>query len=135
VNRSLGATYDANALYQSRPTRFALVACAAVGLVLGYVSVRRRRLEHAGALHAGQTRSAQVATSTLETVVWAAVGTAVSVVALRAVIIRVGAADLTAVFDVGVRGPLLGALCAVVGSMLAACLVRERHLFRYFKDR
>jgi hypothetical protein len=135
VNRSLGAAYDAHATYVARPTRYTVAACAVLGLVLGYASVRRRRLEHAGALHAGQSRSAQLATSSLETVVWAAVGTAVSVVGLRVVVARVGAMDPTAVFDVVVRGPVLGALCAVVGATVAACLVREQHLFRYFKDR
>jgi hypothetical protein len=135
VNASLGKTFDAHAEFVERPTRFAVWGCAAVGFVLGYWGLRRRRLEHAGARHAGQSRSAQLATASLETAVWAGAGAVVGASALLALVTLTGAHDQAAVFRIALQGVALGWFGALAGAVVAVSLVRERHLFRYFKDR
>ena len=47
---------------------------AAVGLIAGAFSVRRRRLEQASALHAGQARADQLAQVGLKTLAWGTLG-------------------------------------------------------------
>ncbi|MFF2623618.1 hypothetical protein [Oerskovia jenensis] len=135
VNTSLGKSFDAHQAFEERPTRFAPWGCAGVGFVLGYWGLRRRRLEHAGARHAGQSRSAQLATASLETAVWAGAGAVVGGSALLVLVTLSGAHDQAAVFRLAAQGVALGALGALLGATVAVSLVRERHLFRYFKDR
>ncbi|VTR75863.1 hypothetical protein [Cellulomonas hominis] len=135
VNKVHGATFEGAALFAERPTRRAVDACALVGLLMGVAAVRRRRLEHAAALHVGQSRSALIAVALVEAAVWAVTGAGVCLVALLVVVGRAGVQDLDAVLTLAARGPTLGAAGALVGTALGALAVRERHLFRYFKNR
>lgn len=135
ANRSLGGTFDGAADLAHRPTRFAGAGCAVVGLLLGLVAVRARRLEHAGALHAGQTRAARAAVVLVEAAVWAGVGAAVSGVVLLVLVGRSGTDAVGDLLLLALRGPALGAAAAVLGTLAGVVTVREAHLFRYFKDR
>lgn len=60
LNATLGATFDAPARLAARSTVHAPLAAAVVGLALGYLAVRLRRLELAAALHA-RVRKAHLA--------------------------------------------------------------------------
>ncbi|MEU0488107.1 hypothetical protein ABZ249_02685 [Nocardiopsis sp. NPDC006139] len=135
LNTSLGATFDGAAAFAERPTRFAPPAAALAGLVLGFVAVRLRRLELAGALHVGVSRRALLAGTALETAVWSLAGLALAGCAL-VVAAHVGnPADPWDTVLIDVRGPVAAVLAALVGAAAATALVREEHLFRYFKDR
>ena len=135
LNPTLGAEFDGAAEFAGRPTRFALPAAALAGLVLGFVSVRLRRLELAGALHVGVSRGALLAGAVLETAAWTLAGLALALCSL-VVAAHVGnPADPWDAVLVDARGPAAAALAALAGAAAAASLVRERHLFRYFKDR
>ncbi|HET9517996.1 MAG TPA: hypothetical protein VFO77_09750 [Actinoplanes sp.] len=129
LNTSRGQRCDGEQAFTDRPTRYALPACALAGLLLGFTAIRLRRLEIAGALHLGESRRALLATVLIETAVWA--GAAV-LLAACALVLGSGSLD---VFAIDVRGPLAAAPGAVLGALLAAFTIREKHLFAYFKNR
>lgn len=135
LNTRLGTEFHGVAEFTDRPTRYALPACALAGLLLGFVAIRMRRLEIAGALHLGEARRALAATLLVETAAWALAGFLLAAAALAAgVTIGTGSAALD-VYLIDVRGPAAGALATLVGAVAALATIRERHLFAYFKDR
>lgn len=69
------ARYDAAAGYMTRLTRWMPLVGLAIGLLLGALSVRRRRLEYAGALHSGQSKGAQLLGVMVETMTWSGLAT------------------------------------------------------------
>ncbi|WP_159619104.1 hypothetical protein [Ruania rhizosphaerae] len=78
LNKSVGAHFDGPAQFAERLTRWSPLAAAMAGALLGLAWTRRRRLEHAASLHAGQTRTAMTTTALLETLAWAILGTALT---------------------------------------------------------
>lgn len=135
VNKGFDSRYDATGGYLARMTRWMPLIALAVGLLLGAVSVRRRRLEYAGALHSGQTKGAQLFGIAVETVLWSGLATAASCSLLAAVCVRLAASDPLMVLAAAIRTPLAlfaGTVCAALASGL---LIRESQLFRYFKNR
>ena len=135
VNKGFDSRYDATGGYLARMTRWMPLIALAVGLLLGAVSVRRRRLEYAGALHSGQGKGAQLFGIAVETVIWSGLATAASCSLLAAVCVRLAASDPLMVLASAVRTPLAlfaGTVCAALASGL---LIRESQLFRYFKNR
>lgn len=107
-----------------------VLACA-----VGIVSVVRRRLPLASDRHVGVGLSAQAASIALQTALWSVCGATLTL-AVGAVVV--------APLDVGDRNPILVALCtalgaavsgAMSGAMIGTLTVRERLLFRYFKQR
>ncbi|GAB3277924.1 hypothetical protein GCM10027589_03850 [Actinocorallia lasiicapitis] len=135
LNPSLGTAFDGAAEFAARPSRLALPACAIVGFVLGFGAVRRRRLELAGALHIGMPKHAILAMTLLETAVWAVAGAFLGGCALVFATSLGNPADALDLFLIDLRGPLAAVFTAVAGAAAAATTVREKHLFRYFKDR
>lgn len=135
LNNSHGPAYDPHAAYSARVTRWTWLGAAALGAALGYGAVRRRRLEYASALHAGQPRPAHVLTAILETGYWVGWG------ALAAVAIGLVVAGQVVPRDPAVALAAQAPTVAAAGSaaLLAAGIgilrVRGRHLFAYFKDR
>ncbi len=134
-NTTLGTRLDATSLYSDRLTRFGALATCVIGLVLGFVSVRRRRLELASNLHAGMSRVALGTQLHLETVVWA--WSSVLLAAPWAVVaatssnpLSPGTALVAAVFVL-----LSGAVGASAGTALGFALTHESQLFAYFKNR
>ena len=135
VNKGFDSRYDATGGYLARMTRWMPLIALAVGLLLGAVSVRRRRLEYAGALHSGQGKGAQLFGIAVETVLWSGLATAASCSLLAAVCVRLAASDPLMVLGTAIRTPLAlfaGTVCAALASGL---LIRESQLFRYFKNR
>ncbi|GIF40799.1 hypothetical protein [Actinoplanes xinjiangensis] len=135
LNTSRGTRFDALGEFTARPTRFALPACALAGLLLGLIAVRIRRLELAAALHLGASRRDVLAIQVIETAAWAAAGVVLAAVALLAGVVAAGSTDAAAVYLVDVRGPAVAACATLIGAVLGVLTVRERHLFRYFKNR
>lgn len=135
LNKTHGATLDTQAEFLTRPTRFALVGCLVVGFVLGFVAVRRRRLEYSAAKHSGQRWWAQTATALLETAAWAFGGLVMANTALILALYLADGAISTEVLAIDARGPAIGLLGSALGTLAALARIREDHLFRYFKDR
>lgn len=135
LNSSLGSHFDTRAMLERRPTRYAPWAAVVVGLALGLAAVRLRRLEIAAVLHA-RVRKAHVAWQMmLETLAWVAAGAAIMAagIAVAARLDNPGPGMFTVL--VGARTIVAGSAAVLLGALLATLLTRERHLFRYSKDR
>lgn len=135
LNTTLGSEFDGATAFAERVTRMAAPTAAVAGAVLGFVAVRLRRLEWAAALHVGVSRRALLGTVALETAVWAPAGL---VLALCALVVAAHVGNPAHVWDtvaVTVPGVVAAALTAQIGALTSASLVRESHLFRYFKER
>lgn len=135
LNTALGATYDTPALLADRPTALAPVAAASVGLALGFLAVRTRRLEVASALHARVPKPHLAWQHALEAVAWTAAGLAVAAAPLAYAATSQNPDPAGWAFLLGARTLLAGAACVLLGALLGVATTRERHLFRYFKNR
>lgn len=134
-NNSHGPSYDPGEALDARVTRWGWLGAVVIGLALGYAASRRRRLEYASALHAGQSRSAQVLTAMWESTVWVAVGVVVAGLAAAVAAWRVVPEDQVVVMTGSIPALVAGGVSAVVGAVIGVAQTKERHLFGYFKDR
>jgi hypothetical protein len=135
LNAAHGASYDTARLLARRPTAVAPAAAAAVGLVLGYLAVRMRRLELASALHARVRKPYLAWQHALEAAAWAAAGVAVGAAAVAYAATDGNPDPSDWAFLLGARTLLAAAAAALLGTLLGVATTRERHLFRYFKNR
>lgn len=142
LNKTLGATFDGTTVFDARITKFVYPLIAGSGLCLGWASIRARRLEHAAALHAGQRRSEQLATILIETGVWVLLGSGVAAMIMLAAAIvtdRAGSVahqpSVVAALSIALAALPVAFGAALLGAAMAASATRERHLFRYFKER
>jgi hypothetical protein len=135
LNKGFDLHYDAPASYANRTTRWLPYVGGVLGILIGVISIRRRRLEYAGALHSGQCKSAQLLEIAVETAVWSGLA-AISVISvLAAVCARMSVSDPTAVFLAAIRTPLAFWAGIMLASIGAGAAVRESQLFRFFKNR
>ena len=104
-------------------------------VVFGAFSVRRRRLEYAGALHSGQSKGAQLLEITAETMIWSGLACASSAALLGAYCVRMSSADAMTVWLGAMRTPCAIFAGVMVSSMLVGMTIRETQLFRFFKQR
>jgi len=135
VNGSLGADHDAAGAFARRLTRPAPIGALAVGLVLGFVAVRRRRLEVAAALHARVPKSHLAWQHLVEASAWTG---AAAVVALAGTAYAAALDNPDPVHEawlVGATSVAAGTIGVVLGTLAAVAATREAHLFRYFKNR
>jgi hypothetical protein len=135
LNTSMGTEFDGAAEFAGRVTRHTLPACVVVGFVLGFVATQRRRLELAGALHIGMPARAVMSMMLIETAVWTLAAFALSACALVFAVNLGRPADAWEIYLIDIRGPAIAVVAALAGAVCAATTIRERHLFRYFKDR
>ncbi|MCL2783975.1 MAG: hypothetical protein FWD55_00785 [Propionibacteriaceae bacterium] len=135
INTRLGTNYDAYAEFSMRLTRFTPLGALVVGLSVGYALSRLRRLEYASALHAGQTRSAQLLTCAFEALTWSAPSALLLIVIIWAVTAAFSIGETNAVLGIVGRVPLIGAAASILGAMIGCAQVRERNFFRMFKNR
>lgn len=135
LNARLGSNYDFGALVEARDSLLTIPSAALVGLALGYVFVRVRRLELASALHCGVGRSALFVQLLLENIAWLSAACATAMAATLLFIMPEGASDRTALVLGTVRILALAAASVLLGSALGVALTREKHMFRYFKER
>jgi hypothetical protein len=135
VNTTLGTTFDGASAFAGRLTSDAWVVALVGSLVVGYVSVRIRRVALASALHTRVPRRSLGAILALETGSWV-VPVAIVLLGATAVFAAAGPpADraMTLVLTARVLAPAIAA--AFVGAAGAFVTTRERHLFRYVRDR
>jgi hypothetical protein len=131
-----GTAFTGGAEHDARISRFAPLVAGAAALAVGFVTVRRRRLELAGALHLGCGRSALLGQMLLEavapTLVAAALTTAGTVWLL---VSPLGEVEPGALLRSAAGVVALTACGHLLGVAAATGITRERHLFHYFRHR
>lgn len=135
LNTTAGTTFDAPARLAALPTVPLTVAAAGFGAVLGFGLTRVRRLELASALHAGVSRSSLLIQLAAETVGWLIPALAVVVPAGLVAARHTNPDPAWVAFSPALRAAVLSAISVLLGTLLAAVLIREKHLFRHFKQR
>lgn len=142
LNGSHGRSHNLPALLAERPTRWLLLAAPVLAALVGAISVRTRRLEHAAARHVGVTRTDLAATTAVESAVWAITAAllTVAVVAIVHVALMASAGldprtDLTATLADTARPASLAAAAATVAATLTSLTNKPRQLYRYFRER
>lgn len=132
LNPRLGTTYTR----RSAETNWVALSLAAIaGLTVGAAAVIRRRLSIASDRHIGVPMSAQMLGVALQHTIWAsvgaAIGVAVSLVLLRAVV----TSDAVPIATEALSICVVGSACSVIGGIIGVSGVRERALHRYFRQR
>ena len=135
LNRGVDSRYDAAAAYASRSTRMMPVLGLALGALIGVLSVRRRRLEYAGALHSGQRKVDLLAQVGVETLIWGGEAVLAAVSLLTAYTWRWSLTSPASVLLAAVRTPMAMLCGLLLGGLACAAGIRESQLFRYFKAR
>jgi len=135
LNPSLGRTFDAAARFRDRASAIGSTAALALGAALGAVTIRLRRVELAAALHSRVPRSAVLLQGFTEAILWLAPASAVAFTACLMAAQPGLPGDLSSVLLSAVRVIAAGAAGVILGSATATWFTREKHLFRYFKER
>lgn len=135
LNGRLGAELDAPALLEARLTRWAPAAATLLGLVVGWAGVRMRRLHVASALHARVPRPHLAWQHLLEAGAWVCAAVLVAAAATGWAAAAGNPEPPTTVWLTALRTVGAGAGAALLGTLAGVLGTRERHLFRYFKDR
>lgn len=99
------------------------------------MAVRLRRLELAARLHDGTRLLDLVCQVSLESCVWLSFSFLVSWASALIYSSYSGGQDAADLAMTSVFTPAAGFLGGVAGTLVSTVLVRERHLFAYFKDR
>ena len=133
LNSSGGLRFGGALRFDERISRFAPHTGLVLAGVLGFLSVRRRRLQLASSRHAGVSGAALFLQTTTETLIWTVAGAIVVWAALVLASVWWPAAS-----DAGASAALrvvASSGATVLGSAFATVTAREPHLFRYFKQR
>ncbi|WIB78138.1 hypothetical protein DEJ28_03280 [Curtobacterium sp. MCPF17_002] len=132
LNPRLGAAFAPSAAASAEvPFGAAVVA----GLAVGGAAVARRRLALASDLHVGVQRSVQVLGIVVQHAVWGAVGALVAVGVAVVLVRGLPVDDALPIVLEAAATATLGLVAVVLGGALAAMMVRERALHRYFRSR
>lgn len=135
LNATLGREFTGPSRFDLRLTAFAPFVAAGLGVLLAWSAVRLRRVELASNLHAGVRRRDAMAVMLLEAAVWALPAAILSAAAGLCASAGVVEPDRFALVLGSLRIAVALLLGAMVGTVAATALVRERHLFAYFKER
>lgn len=135
LNTAGGRTFDATAAFRTRLTAIAPIVAGAIALMAGFLSVWLRRLELASALHCGVPKPAMIVQTLVETCAWAYVAMLLCTPVLAWMWLENTDADAHSIADTLMRVPAAAYVGVMAGALLGACLIRERSLFRYFKNR
>jgi len=135
ANTTLGTDYDAAGLLAHRLTARAPWVAALAGLALGYAAARTRRLEIASALHARVPKAHLAWQHLLEAALWVGAAGVITAAALLWVA-RTGNPDPSwTTWLTGARAVVAAGVACLLGVLAAVLATREKHLFRYTKDR
>lgn len=135
INYSQGDQFDPHALFETRLTRPLIYAPALLCFLTAILACRRRRLEIAGYLHAREPKISMMVRMTLEHSACLLLAMSLTVPLLVTAFLVKGA-DLTDLTRTSLVPVLLTALLGqVAGSLAGAGGIRERDLFRHFKNR
>lgn len=134
LNTTHGKTFDGEAIYGRRVTRFSGAFAAIAGCALGLISLRIRKLSLASALHAGVPKRALFCIVTLETIAWclASAALGLSIIVLVAATVADSAAS-TLFPGLLAASPLLPG--AFAGAWIGVLSIKEERVFDYLKAR
>ncbi|OKI85818.1 hypothetical protein A6A27_40160 [Micromonospora sp. CB01531] len=135
LNPRLGEGFNGARVFDSRPSAFAPLVSLIFGTLIGFLSVRSRRVELASARHCGVSVPDQLAHLLIETIVWCLLALSLTVSALWIASSIVVPNYQGFVLAELLRIPLLAAAGGVAGCVASVLTTREHHLFRYFKQR
>lgn len=147
LNTTLGSTPPNASSFTDRVTAPLPWVMLGIWIIVGWFSVWMRRLELASAMHAGYAKPALAVQILLETSAGLLSGCMLASPVLVYALIRrpgsgtdgagtVGAADDSMVIlNALVRIPAAGCAGMMIGVVLGMLIVREQHLFIYFKSR
>ncbi|WP_423923314.1 hypothetical protein ACPEEZ_04700 [Frigoribacterium sp. 2-23] len=135
LNSRLGSTFVARGDDILTIGRAAAVGGSFVGFSLGYLAVRLRRLELAAARHVGVPLGAQAFGQLAQASTWTVVGALVAVLPVVWSGVDVGPPDAAAIAVPGIAVVVSAGVTVLAGVALGLVTTRERHLFRYFKER
>ncbi|MCL2596006.1 MAG: hypothetical protein FWD83_10865 [Promicromonosporaceae bacterium] len=135
LNTTLGIAFDALADLDGRLTRHVSAAAALAGILIGWAATRLRRLEIASALHARARKSDLMLQHVLEATTWIIPGLLIG----AALIVGYSGMNqpeaLPDLLRLSAFPLIAGAAGAVIGTIAAVAITRERHLFALFKSR
>lgn len=135
LNPSLGREFTGPDRFDRRLTAAAPLVAAGIGLLLSWGAVRLRRVEMASNLHGGVRRRDAVSIMLLEAAACALPPAVLSATAGMLASAGVVEPDRLGLILSSTRIAAALAIGVIGGTLVATLLVRERHLFRYFKDR
>jgi hypothetical protein len=135
LNTTLGSSFDGRAEFLNRSSAVSVFAAGAFGLLLGFMSKRPRRLELASALHVGIPKTGLILQVQAEEVLWLIAANTVVLGACAWAVQSELDIDAVSVFLSGLRTSAVGTIGVLIGATVAVLFTREKHLFKYFKDR
>lgn len=135
INKGYDSHFNPHELFRHRISRFAPLIVFALGILVGLFSVHRRRLEYAGALHAGQTKLAQVTEILCETIVWTIVAQCAVLSICTVYCLRFAQTGGVEMLLAALRGIGAYGSGTLLGAATAGVLIKQSQLFTYFKTR
>jgi hypothetical protein len=135
LNSSLGRTFDGEASYRNRATAFLPGALVLVGVSLGFLAVRMRRLELAAARLIGIRPSDQGVMLLMESGAWIAAASIISLVLTLAASVAMTGGLLPSGLEFAVIAVLAGGVGVVCGVLGEVASISSRRALRYFRDR
>jgi hypothetical protein len=135
LNGVLGASFDGHLRWEQRVTRWSPLAAAAIGVVLGMVALRLRRLELASARHAGVTVNSLLLIVATELVLILGLGLAGAAGLLCLGVGGMPDGSGAVLYRSALGTVVAGCWGVAMGAFVTVVTIRERDLFAYFKER
>lgn len=135
LNKGFDSHYDPYATYMGRMTHWIPYLSILIGVAIGVLAVRVRRLEYAAALHSGESKPAQLLGICVEVLVWAGLGALSACALICAYCARMAIGDVASVMLASCRAPLAMCSGTFVGAIAMGMTMRQSQLFRLFKRR
>ncbi|MEA5453691.1 hypothetical protein SPF06_03055 [Sinomonas sp. JGH33] len=135
LNEAFGRNWQGSSDFEARVTRFAPIAGAVLGAVLGAGATIRRRLEFAAALHTGVGPGRLAVLVGAESAMWTAAAAAGAFAASGAIGVVLFRSTIGPALSTAGLTSAAGMLAAIAGAVAATGAVRESQLFRHFKNR
>ena len=135
LNATLGTVPPSASSFRSRPTGMAFIVVAVMALMAAGASVWSRRVELASALHSGYRHIALIAQVTMETAAICGAGVMLALPLAAYAVTTSQPGDRLAMVAALARIVVAVDAGALAGTMLVVAGVRERLLFRFFKER
>ena len=135
LNTSHGLAFDAATAFRSRITSWTPLVAGLTALLLGALAIWTRRLELASALHCGVPKTALTLQVLIETCAWALASAILCAPSLAWMWLENTDDDVIVLTDTLLRVPTAAYVGAMAGTLLCVLFIRERSLFRYFKNR
>ncbi|MCL2595245.1 MAG: hypothetical protein FWD83_06965 [Promicromonosporaceae bacterium] len=135
LNTTAGTSFDAAGRLDALPTWPLTVAAVGFAAVLGFGLTYTRKLELASALHAGVRKPSLLIQLGIEALYWLIPAVALVIPAAFWAAARENPDPTWIAFYPALRTTALAVLAALLTVLIAALLVREKHLFRHFKQR